>query len=519
MSFPGLTMRATGKVWLPLLGLLALTGVARTTQAETLSAEAALAQAAEHNPSLRAALLDSLAASQRVQAERGARDPSLVVSVQGEYTEDLSRPGLSGANTGVAGATSRSSATRVGSNAAVRYTTDVGTELELGTSAGTSWNRTSWSGTSPSLPPNLSLGPTYTAEAYLSARQPLLRGAGSDGQLGALHQAQAAKEGAEQRQTLAASQTALDVLNAYWELWYAERALSVEQEALAVAERQLGDARVRAETLGTGSNVDVLQFSTSAAAIAESLSVARATRSTRAIELGRLLGVQAERAGTLEATGSPPELQPLPALGSLLGELQSTSPELAAARADIEQSKTRVRSARDADQPRVDLFTTASVGTLWDDGETFSLSGGRPAFSILGGVELTLPLGGGRTPADAALAATELEAAEARYQAQRDALEAELRSRDVELRAAGEQVALTALTHKNATELAAAERQRLLLGTTTSQNVVTAEQTLRAAELRRLRALVSELTSRFQLEHTAGQLLTHFAPTLARRSS
>jgi outer membrane protein TolC len=159
------------------------------------------------------------------------------------------------------------------------------------------------------------------------------------------------------------------------------------------------------------------------------------------------------------------------------------------------------------------------VGTLWDDGEGFSLSGGRPAFSILGGVELTLPLGGGRTPADAALAATELEAAEARYQAQRDALEAELRSRDVELRAAGEQVALTALTHKNATELAAAERQRLLLGTTTSQNVVTAEQTLRAAELRRLRALVSELTSRFELEHTAGQLLTHFAPMLARRSS
>jgi outer membrane protein TolC len=112
---------------------------------------------------------------------------------------------------------------------------------------------------------------------------------------------------------------------------------------------------------------------------------------------------------------------------------------------------------------------------LWDQGSSFSLTGGRPTFGVFGGVELELPFGGGRYSADAARAETELEAAEA--------------------------------------------RQRVLLGTTTPQNVVSAEQTLREAELRRLRALVNQLSARFELEHTTGTLLERFASLQSRSSS
>lgn len=483
-------------------------GLTRQAAAETLSADQAVSRAATNNPGLHAALLDATAAHQGVAAERGARDPNLVASLQAEHSETAGRAGDAGVDTN--GASSRSLTDALSSKAAVSYTTEIGTQLELGASTGVSWDKRIWSGQSP-LPENLNLGPTYSAEAYLSARQPLLRGAGRDVQLAPLHQAEAAAQAAESRAQQAASQTALDVLEAYWNLWYADRAVAVQEQAQSVAARLVNDAKLRADTLGTGAQVDVLQFTTSAASIADALSRARAERTTRAIELGRLLGMSPSAAQSLQAAGEPPEPDAAPGLDQLTQELDSNSPELAALRADLDRSKVRVRVARNADQPRVDLFAKGSLGTLWDDNQSFSLGGGRPTYGVLGGVEVELPLGSGRTGADAAAARAELDAAEARYEAQVQALRAQASSLGVNLKAAADQVALTSETATAASQLAEAERQRLLLGTTTSQNVVTAEQTSREAELRRLQALVNQASARFELEHTTGHLLERFA--------
>jgi outer membrane protein TolC len=519
MSYLG-SSRVGGGRWLrwgavPLAGLV-LVGVRGVAHAETLSAEAAVGRAAQHNPSLRAALLDARSADYAVAAERGARDPNLVASVQGEHSETVTRPGLQGGANG-GDAASRSVNNSLSANAAVTYTTDIGTQLELGTRTGTSWNSTSWTGTG-ALPNDLDVGPMYTAQGYLSARQPLLRGAGRDAELAPLRQAEAAAKGAESRHQDSASQTALDVLGAYWELWYADRAVAVQQQALEVAQRLVSDAQVRAGQLGTGSAVDVLQFQTSAASIADALSQARADRSARAIELGRLLGMAPTDAATLDAEGAPPDFGPLPALAVLTREV-SDSPALAALRADVERARVQVKSARNSDKPRLDVFANASVGTLWDQGSDFSLTGGRPTYGVIGGVELELPLGGGRYGADAAGAQTDLEAAEARYQAELDAARARVSSLAVNAEAASEQVQLTTQTASAADQLAQAERQRLNLGTTTSRDVVTAEQTLREAELRRLRAVVDQASTRLSLEHTAGMLLDRFAQSFGGASA
>ncbi|WP_437806190.1 TolC family protein [Sorangium sp. So ce1078] len=492
--------------WLASLALIATCSLSSAARAETLTAEQAVGRAASQNPSLRAALLEATAARQAVAAEQGARKPTLSASVTGQYTE-----AFGGGETGL----TRSGSTSVASNVALQYTTDVGTGLEVGASANTSWR-------SGARSPDLNgTGPTYTAEAYVSARQPLLRGAGTDAVLAPVVQAEASAVAAERERDLAASQTALDVLDAYWELWYAEQAIGVQEQALAAAQRQLNDAKARAETLGTGTRVDVLQFSTSAGSIADALSQARATRSARAIALGRSLGMDPGRAASLSPTGAPPSLGALPATDALTRAARERSQELAAMRADLEALRARVSSAEDADQIRLDVFTTASVGTLWADDSLsgLSLPGGRPAFSVLGGLDLELPFGGGRAPADAARARTQLAAAEARYQARAEAIAAEITSLRVTLEAAADQVALATETARLAGELAEAERQRLLLGTSTSADVVKAEQTLREAELRKLRAVVTALTSRFQLDHATGALLDRFASVLPRRSS
>ncbi|WP_437274530.1 TolC family protein [Sorangium sp. So ce375] len=494
--------------WLASLVLAATCSLSAAARAETLTAEEAVRRAASQNPSLRAALLDATAARQAVAAEEGARRPTLSASVTGEYNEPYGRVadanGLAPGNGD--GALQRSSGTSVASNVALRYTTDVGTSLEVGASA-----------RSPAGTPE----PSYGAQAYVSARQPLLRGAGTDAVLAPYAQAQASAVAAEQERELAASQTALDVLGAYWELWYAEQAILVQEQALAAAQRLLADAKARAETLGTGTKVDVLRFSTSVASIADALSQARATRAARAIALGRALGMAPASAASLSPTGAPPSLGALPPADALVRAASERSLELAALRADLDAQRARVSAAEDADQVRLDLFATASMDGQWvrDGLPGLSLPGGRPAFGVLGGIEVELPLGGGRASADAARARTQLAAAEARYQARAEALAADVSSLRASLEAAAEQVALATETARMAGELAEAERQRLSLGTATSADVVQAEQTRREAELRRLRAAVTELTSRLQLDHETGALLVRFASVFPRRSS
>lgn len=489
------------------------TAAAAASAGTALSAQQAVRRAAAGNPTLRAALLDAQAAGHARQAEVGARDPQLTVAVEGEHSEVQARAGSAQDpdNTLASNdAARRTINDAVRSRAALSYTTEVGTELELGTAAGVTWERRRWSGLAP-LPNNLNLGPTYTAEAYLSARQPLARGAGRDVQLAPLRQADASARAASSRSQQAASQTALEVLEAYWSLWYAERSVAVQEQAYDIAQRLVRDAELRANTLGTAARVDILQFSTSAASLADALSRARTEQSNTAVELGRLLGLSPGQARALIAGDEPPALG-MPAAEDVLSEqLTHSSPALAALRADLERARSRAAVARDADQPRIDLFARASVGTLWDESTDFSLSGGRPAYGVLGGIELALPLGGGRMSSDAAAAQTELEAAEERYRAELLALQARASSLGQSLDAAREQVTLSAQTARSARELAEAERQRLTLGTTTARDVVNAEQTAREAELRRLQAQVAQLSTHFQLEHAAGTLLARFA--------
>jgi outer membrane protein TolC len=132
---------------------------------------------------------------------------------------------------------------------------------------------------------------------------------------------------------------------------------------------------------------------------------------------------------------------------------------------------------------------------------------------------MELPFGGGRQKADAARARTQLAATEARYQARMDAIQADAATLRTNLEASVEQIRLANDTSRYSSQLAEAEKQRLQIGTTTSSDVVKAEQTAREAELRRLRAVVSQITSALQLQHAMGALLDKYAAVLGGRSS
>ncbi len=496
-------LRHVGPLTLFAAGLLAL--LPRAASAEGLTAEEALARAAAKNPTLKAAILDTEAAAQGVEAEEGARDPIFSASVTGSYTESSS--------SGSTGAAGLPNTKALATKAALRYTTDIGTSLELGTSADASWMT--------SQAANLRNEPSYSALAYVSARQPLLRGAGTDSQLSARDQAVASANAAELTQQSTASDTARAVLAAYWELWYAEQALGVQKAALVTATKQLEDARTRQSELGTASKADVLQFESSLASIEVSLAQAETQRTTRALELGRLLGMEPGTAHGLEAESELPSFGRVASVSTLAARAEEQSPELAALRASLEATRVRVAAAEDADQARLDLFVTGSAGMLWADQADagIGLSGGRPAFSVTGGIELELPIGGGRYSGDAARARTQLSAAETRYQERELAVATQVGTLQETARVAESQVALAKESARIAAELAEAERQRLILGTTTSADVVRAEQTSREAELRSLRARVDAIKTNYELEHVTGSLLSRFRAVFSTRAS
>ncbi len=455
----------------------------------------ALASALATSPSLRAAVLDAVAARAATRAAEDARAPVLTANASGAFTESF---------TGTAAGVVRNDNRTLGAGVGLAWTSDVGTVLGLDLTSGATWRTVN---RDPSTTTSFTIGPNYTGSLALSARQPMLRGAGRDAVRATEREALASEQQSLEQRDAQASVLVRDVLVAYWELWYAERALAVEREGLALATRQMEDARARV-ALGSLSNAEGLQFASSLASARETERAARATRARQALELTRLAGL--EGAVTYADDPTPPAL---PRVDELAGRAAARSPELRSLAAGVEAARQRWLAARDTARARLDFVGRAGLVTLWADDTLagLQLPDGRPGVVVSGGVELELPVGSSAAEARTAQAHAQLLAAEARLEVGRRDLSASLRAAFERAGGARDRVALATEAAAVAEQLAEAERQRLALGTTTPAEVVTVQQRAREAELRRLRAVVDAVTSAHRLEDAAGVLLDRFA--------
>lgn len=476
---------------------------APTTQDEaTLDVAGALALALEHNPSFRASLFDAVAARAQTTAATDARVPVLTASASGAYTETI---------TGTASGAVRTNSRQIAGSLGIAYTSPVGTVIEASLGSTTQWRAVN---RDPSTTQLFLIGPNYLAQATIAARQPLLRGRGREAVLAEQRQAEANEASAGHDVDDAASQLVADVLAAYWELWYAERALEVQAEAAALATRQHEEARAR-QRLGTIATADVFQFATAEASLRETLVTARATRTARALELARLLGDPSLAATSLRVADVPPEATEPPPISAIVAALTRRSPALLAIREDIRAAEQRVVAARNAARARLDLTTGAGAAALFmeDDYPGLQLPGGRPAFSVNGGLELELPLASNRARGELAAANAQLEAAEQRYAASVASIQADVATRHAELVAAIERITLVTDTANVAAELAAAERGRLTLGTTTPAVLIEAQQQERESRLRLDRTAADAAIAALRFEDGAGLLLERFSIT------
>lgn len=477
--------------------LVAAQDVQPADQAAALTPESAIQLALRNNAGFRAALLDALAAQAKFEQEEAARELTFTASANASHTENL--------GSGV-GTVSRTDADGALASVGLRYRTSLGTELSFELETGINWRKLRRDLVSAAT---YSSGEQISGAATLSARQPLLRGAGPLVALANQELARLDARTAEVTRSVRASELVRDVLVAYYELWYDARAEQVQQQALSLAQQQVEQATARRQ-LGTATNVDVAQFSSALAERREALSLAHSATLTQARSMGVIVG------GDIAPTFVTAELEVLASnndLARLVSELAERSLRLLQLRQQLESLRLQERVTQDTALVRLDATASVSASTLWakDDLSGLELPDSRPAVTAMVGLDLELPTSGTSRGRAVRRAELVVNAALARYDQAHAEETATVQSLEETTRIAHERMRLAQETIAYAEQAAAGEREKLALGTSTPSQVLDAEQTLREANLRRLRAVVDALSGQVRLEHAAGLLLQRFS--------
>jgi outer membrane protein TolC len=475
--------------------LLALPGLA----AEPLTEAEAVRLTVAHNPALRAALLDVRQGAETIRAERARYRPTLLLDAT---ASTLTSPSLTSA-----GSTARSASQALVFGAALSQTFSWGTTVDLRLeNRDSSSQGTAITGTSDLL----TLGPGYGLSATLSLTQPLLRGFGNDVGQADLRAALLAGKERERARDATASSALSALSQAWWELWYAQRALAIEREARALALQQRDEAQ-RKVAAGSLADVDLLTYETRVAELDQSVLVAEVTARQRAVLLRQAMGERDTGASFDLSTAEPPAIAALDS-GVVLAAAQEASYAVAQQRVAVEGAENTLRTAAEATRPRLDV--QAWVQTQGLGNQAFA-----PALTQLGtfanpsanlGLVFELPLSAERHGAQRGAAEVAVRAARERLEGALQQVAADTATELATLEQATQSVALAQRTAEVSTRNVAAQRKRFATGSAIALEVQVAEDSLRRAQLSIERARVDAVKAQVRLEHLTANLLARW---------
>lgn len=354
------------------------------------------------------------------------------------------------------------------------------------------------------------VGPVYDTSARLELTHPFWRGSGRKVVEAALRQARGAATEAERAAERTASALVRDVLVAWWELWYADETLRIEQASLLLAEQQRDEARRRVE-LGSEAPVAVLTFETRVAERLEGVASAKRQQQERALALAALLGTATTEVETEAPTFEAPSI---PAEEEARRLAVERSPEVREAEAALALAATRAEVTADPFRPRLDVQGFAQAGGLSSAYAGFS----GDQFAWVAGVNLIFetPLSATRYRAARAQARLSVQEADRRLAQARLSAEAGVDAERARLDSARARVELAEKTLEFAEAQFAAEQRKYEIGTSTPIEVLQAEEAVRSARLRLARAQVDLRSAEAAIEHLTGRLVEKWVgPALA----
>ncbi|HET9957323.1 MAG TPA: TolC family protein [Polyangiaceae bacterium] len=482
---------------------------------EPLTEQQAVTQLVEHNPGLHSALLQASQAEVLVSAEEGLYSP--VLSANAGYTRSRTPylTGLSGTavrpsevvNLGVGLTKPFASGTRL--------SLDLGAQRTLGTST-TQVPGTTTTGMVTATPVTvLTTSRSYSVTGQLTVTQPLLRGAYNEIGLATLRQARLRRNASVLAAHDTASRSLRDVITAYWELWYAERAVAINQASRDFAREQERTAREQALS-GALAQIDALVYSTRLAELEEAVVAALTQRRARAQALGLLMG-DPERAESWTAADPPPGERDAPRDASQAVKAAfENSPELRGYETQIAIARDARRIAGDALRPRLDLDAYVQAQGLGNGSVPPALEqfGKLQALSAHVGLTFEMPLDDARRKAQVQNAEIETRLTQSDLVAARQRLQSTVLTTLADMESAQQRLRLAIDTQAIAQRQAEAERQRFRAGASIALQVQQAENSLLQAELRLERARVDLIESQVDMDHLTARLLPRFASVL-----
>ncbi len=455
----------------------------------------ALARAVEHNPTLRAALIELERAGLAVRGERYRYRPTFIT--EGGFLHRAT-PSLR------AGGIDTSMTDSLTLSGEITQSLPIG--MQLG--AQLAFARTAQTYVNPTGAGSIKLGPAYGLDLTFSVSQPLLRDLGRAAGLSALRTAEAQRDAASYAAARTASEVVQAVLAAHWELWYAEQAVAIQAESLAFTERQLEEAELRAEA-GRLAPADLLPFRREVAAIDEALLSAKTLVRTRALELARQVGMPLQGEG-LRAAGPPAAADRAPILSESLTMARDASPQLAELRATVEAARVSAELARNQARPRLDANAWLTLSGLADDALSPALEqvGTFDAVSAFAGLRFEMPINRTALRAAEARARLAVDATEQRLLDADERLAQAITERFQQLEAAQARIRLVEDTVRYSREAGQAELERFNAGSGIALELLRARQDLRESELRLVRAQVDLALVGVDIAHLTGTLLS-----------
>jgi outer membrane protein TolC len=177
--------------------------------------------------------------------------------------------------------------------------------------------------------------------------------------------------------------------------------------------------------------------------------------------------------------------------------------------AQVDAARDQARIAGESDRPRLDL-------QAWALGQGYGSGTPRPAFEQIGtaraggvfaGLTFEMPLNGSREAAEKAAARFALEIARHNLDAAVQQVDTEAATWVTRRDSADRRLELAGRTEEASRRQAEAERRRYEVGTAIPLQVQQAEDSLRQARLRVLRARVDRIQAEFGLGALTGELL------------
>lgn len=485
-----------GLTWLAPLGASAQN--AAPAQGQRLDQDRAVQMAMVANPTLQAAVLELKRANESVRFEDG-RYPYILLLDAG--VTRTATPGLSNGGVSV----SKSDSVDVG--AEVSRTFPTGTRASLRVEGSRDMRREP-----------VESGPGYGTSARASITQPLMRGAGTEVGEEQLRVARINRTASELSRDRVASEVARDVLLAYWELWYAERAAQIELGARDLAKRQRDEAQQRVDD-GALAPVEVLPFETRVASLEESVVSADTQIRTRSLVLSQRIGSSQAFGPNLLAGGdAEPNATSMPLRTAAIENALTNSPEIRELSAQLRLAQEQVKVSGDSYRPRLDLEGYVQVAGLGNREvpPAFEQMGRANATSLHVGVVYELPLDDARKVTERSRDLLAVRVAEQRLLSARQRIQSDIETLFEQERAARIRLQLAEKTSEIAEKQVAAQNERFDIGVAIAVEVQQAQDELRQAQLRTVRARVDVVESEIERDHATGRLLERIADQLRR---